>query len=103
MLIGRAFDNRIWETGQEKSSWMYYAHSKGDADPSTWQSLREHLANTATLAAELGRDAGVSDLARVAAVLGRAEARLLDEIDEQIAIWFVLRDVERWARRALTE
>jgi hypothetical protein len=26
-----------------------------------------------------------------------------DEIDEQVATWFALRDVERWAQRALVE
>jgi CRISPR-associated endonuclease/helicase Cas3 len=52
-----------------KKSWMYYAHSNGDADASAWQSLKEHLANTAHLAAELGADAGVSELARIAGLL----------------------------------
>jgi len=45
----------------------FYAHSRADVDKSEWQPLLDHLANTAQLAAALGRDAGVSELARVAA------------------------------------
>jgi hypothetical protein len=39
-------------------------------------------------------------------VLGFASFHALgwyrDEIDEQVATWFALRDVERWAQHALT-
>ncbi len=47
----------------------YYAHSKEDADKSEWQRLIDHLNNTAKLAADLGRDAGLSELAQVAGQL----------------------------------
>lgn len=47
----------------------YYAHSIEGDDKSKWQKLADHLTNTANLAFELGRDAGVSDLARVAGQL----------------------------------
>ena len=46
----------------------YYAHTKTE-DKSEWQSVYDHLTHTADLAAELGRDAGVSDLARVAGLM----------------------------------
>jgi CRISPR-associated endonuclease/helicase Cas3 len=49
-----------------ESEKMYYAHSKEGLDKSEWQLLKEHLVNTGSLAFELGRDAGISDLARVA-------------------------------------
>jgi CRISPR-associated endonuclease/helicase Cas3 len=45
---------------------VYYAHSKPDVAASEWQQLRDHLINTSDLAFELGRDAGVSELAQVA-------------------------------------
>ena len=45
---------------------MYYAHSKKGVDNSEWQRLIDHLNNTANLAFELGRDAGISELAQVA-------------------------------------
>ena len=44
---------------------VYYAHTKGP-DQSEWQLLRDHLNNTANLASELGRDAGISEIAKVA-------------------------------------
>lgn len=44
----------------------YYAHSKPDLPSSEWQQLKDHLINTGDLAFELGRDAGVSELAQVA-------------------------------------
>ncbi len=47
----------------------YYAHSKPGIDESEWQLLRDHLFQTGDLAFELGRDAGVSELARVAGIL----------------------------------
>ncbi len=48
---------------------QYYAHSKPDIDESEWQLLKDHLSQTGELAFELGRDAGVSELARVAGLL----------------------------------
>jgi CRISPR-associated endonuclease/helicase Cas3 len=44
----------------------YYAHSRPDVPESEWQLLVAHLMATGELAAELGRAAGVSDLARIA-------------------------------------
>ena len=50
-----------------KSDTVFYAHSRDGVDKSEWQRLIDHLANTANLAADLGRDAGVSELAQIAA------------------------------------
>ena len=41
-----------------KSDTVFYAHSRDGVDKSEWQRLIDHLANTANLAADLGRDAG---------------------------------------------
>jgi CRISPR-associated endonuclease/helicase Cas3 len=46
----------------------YYAHSNG-VDRSQWQSLKDHLINTSKLAYELGQDANISEMARLAAIL----------------------------------
>ncbi|MBK9052881.1 MAG: CRISPR-associated endonuclease Cas3'' [Chloroflexi bacterium] len=48
---------------------LYFAHSKEGLDKTEWQCLKDHLVNTANLAAEFGRDAGVSELARVAGLM----------------------------------
>ncbi|MBC8333145.1 MAG: CRISPR-associated helicase Cas3' [Anaerolineae bacterium] len=48
---------------------QYYAHTKDNADESEWQLLKEHLKGTGDLAFELGADAGISELARTAALL----------------------------------
>jgi CRISPR-associated endonuclease/helicase Cas3 len=48
---------------------LYFAHSKAGLDKTEWQCLKDHLVNTANLAAEFGRDAGVSELARVAGLM----------------------------------
>lgn len=48
---------------------LYFGHSKTGFDKSKWQCLKDHLVNTANLAEELGRDAGVSELARVAGLM----------------------------------
>jgi CRISPR-associated endonuclease/helicase Cas3 len=48
---------------------MYFAHSKPDIPESEWQPLKEHLLKTADLAEKLGGDAGISSLARSAAML----------------------------------
>jgi CRISPR-associated endonuclease/helicase Cas3 len=45
---------------------QYYAHSRPDVPESEWQLLRAHLKATGELAAQLGRAAGVSELARIA-------------------------------------
>ena len=45
---------------------IYYAHSKEGVDKSEWQLLNDHLISTANLAFDLGRDAGVSELAQAA-------------------------------------
>lgn len=47
----------------------YYAHSRKGEDKSKWQTLKEHLTNTANLAEKFGADAGISELARLAALL----------------------------------
>ncbi|MBI2334006.1 MAG: CRISPR-associated helicase Cas3' [Chloroflexi bacterium] len=47
----------------------YYAHSRKGEDKSNWQLLKDHLTNTANLAAGFGADAGISELARVAALM----------------------------------
>ena len=46
----------------------YFAHSKGE-DKANWQDLSEHLLNTSRLAFVLGEAAGVSEHARLAALL----------------------------------
>lgn len=48
---------------------VYYGHSRKDKPKSEWQPLIEHLTNTADLAEKFGTDAGVSELARTAALL----------------------------------
>ena len=48
---------------------LYFAHTREGADRADWQRLIDHLTNTANLAAELGRDAGISELARTAGLL----------------------------------
>ena len=47
----------------------YYAHSREGVSKAEWQPLIDHLTNTGKIAAELGHDAGVSELARAAALL----------------------------------
>ncbi len=47
----------------------FYAHSKQGLDKAEWQCLKEHLVNTADLAAGFGRNAGVAELARVAGLM----------------------------------
>jgi len=48
---------------------LYYAHSKEGAEKTGWQRLIDHLTRTANLAADLGRDGGISDLAFVAGLV----------------------------------
>ncbi|MEW6403500.1 MAG: CRISPR-associated endonuclease Cas3'', partial [Chloroflexota bacterium] len=47
----------------------YYAHSRKGEDKSKWQLLIDHLCSTADLAEKFGTDAGISELARTAALL----------------------------------
>lgn len=47
----------------------YYAHSRKGDDKSNWQLLIDHLSNTANLAEKYGADAGISEIARTAALL----------------------------------
>ncbi len=47
----------------------YYAHSRPDVPESEWQLLKEHLYNTAELAAQMGDPLGIAELARAAALL----------------------------------
>ncbi|MCU0486852.1 MAG: CRISPR-associated helicase Cas3' [Anaerolineales bacterium] len=54
---------------QDDFSRMYFAHSKEGVSKAEWQRLKDHLTNTANLAFELGKDAGVSELAYVAGML----------------------------------
>lgn len=48
---------------------QYYAHSRENTEETGWQLLKDHLIATGNLAVELGCDAGVSQLAQVAALL----------------------------------
>ncbi len=48
---------------------VYYGHSRKDKGKSGWQLLKDHLFNTADLAEKFGADAGISELARTAALL----------------------------------
>lgn len=55
---------------QEEKHLNYYAHSKkNEPDRTHWQLLSDHLTNTADLAEIFGVDAGMSELARTAAML----------------------------------
>ncbi len=47
----------------------YYAHSRKGEDKSKWQLLIDHLTRTAELAEKFGADAGISELARSAALM----------------------------------
>ena len=58
---------QVMESAQNQT--QYYAHSKKEIDKSEWQLLKDHLFNTADLAEKFGADAGVSELARTAALL----------------------------------
>lgn len=58
-----------WEEDEGLDNPRYFAHSKDGIDPSRWQLLKRHLDNASALAAKLGEDAGVSDLAAIAALL----------------------------------
>ncbi|MEW6242631.1 MAG: CRISPR-associated endonuclease Cas3'', partial [Chloroflexota bacterium] len=52
-----------------KNQTRYFAHSKKHRDKSEWQPLIDHLAKTADLAEQFGRDANIPELARTAAML----------------------------------
>lgn len=53
----------------EETNKVFYAHSKEGVDKREWQRLIDHLNNTAALAADMGSDAGISDLARTVGML----------------------------------
>ncbi len=48
---------------------VFYAHSKAGEAKDSWQKLIDHLINTSNLAEEFGRDAGVAELAKTAALV----------------------------------
>jgi CRISPR-associated endonuclease/helicase Cas3 len=48
---------------------QFYAHSRENMEESNWQLLKDHLMATGELAAELGHDSGVSQLAQLAGIL----------------------------------
>jgi CRISPR-associated endonuclease/helicase Cas3 len=88
----------------------FYAHTKDNEGKVKWQKLIDHLNNTATLAAEIGQDAGISELARIAGLthdLGKysqAFQRRLDgspqRVDHATAgaqeLWTQFADKQRW-------
>lgn len=47
----------------------YFGHSREGADKSEWQCLKDHLVDTARLAVDFGRDAGIAELAHVAGLM----------------------------------
>jgi CRISPR-associated endonuclease/helicase Cas3 len=48
---------------------QFYAHTRKDSDKSAWQRLIVHLKGTAQKAAEMGSDAGIEELARIAGLM----------------------------------
>lgn len=88
----------------------FYAHSKENEPKQKWQKLKEHLKGTAELAAEMGRDAGISELARIAGLahdLGKYSLdfqRRLDgstqRVDHATAgaqeLWKLFADKHKW-------
>lgn len=48
---------------------VYYAHTKEGKDESEWQELIDHLTRVGNYAAGFGRDAGVSELAKIAGLM----------------------------------
>jgi CRISPR-associated endonuclease/helicase Cas3 len=94
---------------------QFFAHTKEYADKSEWQMLVTHLNNTADLATEMGRDAGISELARIAGLthdLGKyslAFQRRLDgstqRVDHATAgakeLWRLFADTQRWQATVL--
>jgi CRISPR-associated endonuclease/helicase Cas3 len=60
----------VYEVMEARAQGMvYYAHSRKGEDKSNWQLLEKHLKATANLAEAFGTDSGVSELARMAALL----------------------------------
>ena len=55
--------------GAQAGQPAYYAHSRKGVDRADWQLLKDHLFKTADLAERFGQDAGISELARTAALL----------------------------------
>ena len=54
--------------GAQAGQPAYYAHSRKGVDRADWQLLKDHLFKTADLAERFGQDAGISELARTAAL-----------------------------------
>jgi CRISPR-associated endonuclease/helicase Cas3 len=60
----------LYKVVEEKVKPMiYYGHSRKDKDKSEWQLLKDHLSRTAKFADDFGKDAGISELAQIAAWL----------------------------------
>ena len=57
---------RLYKVAVDNTQNLFFAHTKDGADKSEWQRLVDHLNNTAKIAADLGRDAEISELARIA-------------------------------------
>lgn len=88
----------------------YYAHSRNGQSKENWQTVFEHLNNTANLAASMGGEAGISELARIAGLvhdLGKYsqafQHRLegsTQRVDHATAgaqeLWKLLADKQRW-------
>jgi len=101
---------RLYGVVAEDVNNQFFAHTKDNADKSEWQKLIDHLNNTAHLAAEMGRDAGISELARIAGLthdLGKyslAFQRRLDgskqRVDHATAgakeLWKIFADKQKW-------
>ena len=66
---------QVYKIGEEQTAHetiarcRYFGHSREGDDKSEWQCLKDHLINTANLAADFGRDAGVAELASVAGLM----------------------------------
>jgi len=67
-----------------KTTMQYYAHTRDGKDKSEWQKLIDHLNRTANYAAEFGRDAGISELAKIAGLthdLGKYSREFQQRLD----------------------
>jgi CRISPR-associated endonuclease/helicase Cas3 len=60
---------RLYGVGADDTQNHFYAHTRDGADKSDWQRLIDHLNNTAKLAAKMGEDAGISNLAYAAGLM----------------------------------
>ncbi len=101
---------RLYKVVVDNTQNLFYAHTKDGADKSEWQRLVDHLNNTAKMAADLGKDAEISELARIAGLahdLGKyslAFQRRLDgakyRVDHATAgaqeIWKLYGQTQKW-------